>query len=399
MTMDYDVVVIGGGPAGLLAAAEVAKYDFNVMVMEEHAQIGVPDHCAGLLSTSGLQSLGLNPPSDVVQNHVIGARLHAPSGGAVEIERGKREALVVDRRLFDQWLADRARDVGVEISPNTKVTKMTHSNKMWILSTNSQIQNRAQIVINAEGARCVLSKSVGLPVVKRSYRLPAYQFEVTGADLDSQFVEMFYGRELAPGFFGWIIPISDGRARIGLASRDRSKMRLRRAMQRHKIISTRVKNATVERGLGGVVLVGLPVSQTHKDGLMVVGDAAGQVKPTTGGGVIMGGTAARIAGRTATRALEQNDATSDTLGTYTKSWKAAILRELQTMYVAQRGISSLSDKGLDILVTESRDAGLFEIVEREGDMDRQMSVITRLVRDPRMMTIGLRAIRYLNPFY
>ena len=399
--MKYDVVVIGAGPAGLLAAAEVASHDFKVLVLEEHPEIGVPDHCAGLLSTTGLQSLGLNLPEGVIQNHVIGARLYAPSGSYVEIERGKREALVVDRRKFDQWLADRARDQGSLISTDTKVTKIEQSDGKWTVSTDSSILGQVEttIVINAEGARCVISKSVGLPAVKRSYRLPAYQFEVSKADVDSQYVEMFYGRDLAPGFFAWVIPIGEGRVRIGLASKSKSRLRLQKAMRTHAIISKRVEKANVERGLGGVVLVGLPISQTHKSGLMVIGDAAGHVKPTTGGGVIMGGTAARISGRTAVQALQRGDTSAEGLSLYPRMWKAAILRELQAMYIAQRGISSLADKGLNVLITESRDAGLFEIVEREGDMDKQMSVITRLVRDHRMMTIGLRAVRYLNPFY
>ncbi|MHA2433553.1 MAG: NAD(P)/FAD-dependent oxidoreductase, partial [Candidatus Thorarchaeota archaeon] len=100
-SLDLDVAVVGAGPAGLLAAAEVARHSHDCAVFEEHSNIGEPDHCAGLLSTSGLKTLRLKPPQDVIQNHVRGARIYSPSGQSILIERGKREAFVVDRRRFD----------------------------------------------------------------------------------------------------------------------------------------------------------------------------------------------------------------------------------------------------------------------------------------------------------
>ncbi|GAG91330.1 unnamed protein product, partial [marine sediment metagenome] len=99
--MSYDAIVIGAGPAGLLAANEIAKRGYTVQVLEEHERVGEPDHCAGLLSTSGLKRLGIKLPKDIIQNTVAGARIYSPAGHSILVERGKREANVIDRKQFD----------------------------------------------------------------------------------------------------------------------------------------------------------------------------------------------------------------------------------------------------------------------------------------------------------
>ena len=396
--MDYDAIVTGAGPAGILAATKIAENRHNVLLLEEHERIGAPDHCAGLLSASGLKLLGLKPPDEVIQNTVSGARIHAPSGHSIFIERGRREALVVDRRRFDSWLAEMASHQGVEIATKSKVTEISRSKKDTVTVKTSSRSFEPKAVVIAEGVRSVLSRSMGFSAVSKSSRLPAYQYEVNGVDIEEDLVEMFYGRQLAPGFFAWIIPLGDGKARVGLAARSKSKIRLESALLHHPIISERLKNAQRVRGMGGTVIVGQPVSKISANGLVVVGDTAGMVKATTGGGVIIGGLTARLAGETISEALQSNDMSRRFLSRYDKRCKSTYYRELQTMYFAQRALMSLSDKGLDSVVRDADDMGLLNIIRREGDMDMQGQVIRKLVASPRTFLLGLKAVRYINPF-
>ncbi|MGY5862709.1 MAG: FAD-dependent monooxygenase, partial [Candidatus Thorarchaeota archaeon] len=212
--LDSEAIVIGAGPAGLLAAAEIAQSGHKVQVFEEHPEIGKPDHCAGLLSVSGLNLLGLKPPSDVIQNRVSGARIFSPAGQSILIERGRREALVINRSQFDSWLADRARDKGADINTQTKVlgiqTGETHTKLLSIREDGVSSERSTQVIVNAEGSRCQISKALNLPVVSRRNKLPAYQYEVNGVDIDDDIVEMYYGRQTAPGFFAWLIPLGEG---------------------------------------------------------------------------------------------------------------------------------------------------------------------------------------------
>jgi digeranylgeranylglycerophospholipid reductase len=399
-TMDHDAIIIGAGPAGLFAAIEIARNGFDAHILEEHEHVGEPDHCAGLLSTSGLGRLGVSLPDDVIQNTVSGARIFSPSGHSIMIERGKREAQVVDRRRFDAWLAGRATELGARITTNVRVKEFVRSgvqNHRIRTQAKDISEMEAHAYVIAEGSRCRLSGSLGLPTIEKSTKYPAFQYEVSGVDIDQDIVEMFYGRSIAPGFFAWIIPIGERRARIGLASRNKSKLRLNAVMQHHRIISERMKGARIERSLGGVVLVGMPISRMTYRNIVAVGDTAGIVKATTGGGVVLGGITARVAGRTIAEALASGEKRVK-IQDYEKRCKSLVVDELRMMYYAQKALMSLSDKGLDSLVLEAAELDLLGIIQSEGDMDLQGGVIKRLLADPRMFLLGLRAVRYINPF-
>ncbi|MFW9974395.1 MAG: geranylgeranyl reductase family protein [Candidatus Thorarchaeota archaeon] len=396
--MKYDAIIIGAGPAGLLAATRIAEAGYKVLVSEEHEKVGEPDHCAGLLSASGLSALNLKLSSDVIQNTVSGARINAPSGHSLFVERGRREAYVIDRRRFDSWLAERASDKGANILTSSKVRGITRS-KLGIKSVITSSQDfEARVVIIAEGARSVLARDAGFPIVSKHSKLPAYQYELKDVEIEEDLVEMFYGRQLAPGFFSWIIPIGEGKARVGLASKNRTKTRLDSALRHHPIISDRLRNAKTVRGLGGVVLVGKPLSRLSVDGIIIVGDTAGMVKATTGGGVIIGGLTATLAGEAVIDALQKEDVSRKQLSRYDKQFKAMYYQELQTMYLAQKAIASLTNKGLDSVVQDAQKMGLLDIVRKDGDMDLQAKVIRKLVSNPRTFLLGLKAVRYINPF-
>ncbi len=396
--MKYDAIIIGAGPAGLLAATMIAEAGYKVLVSEEHKKVGEPDHCAGLLSASGLSALNLKLSSDVIQNTVSGARINAPSGHSLFVERGRREAFVIDRRRFDAWLAERASDKGANILTSSKVKRIIRS-KLGIKSIITSGQDfEAKVVIIAEGARSVLARDAGFPIMSKHSKLPAYQYELKDVEIEEDLVEMFYGRQLAPGFFSWIIPIGEGKVRVGLASKNRTKARLDSALLHHPIISDRLKNAKTVRGLGGVVLVGKPLSTLSVDGIVIVGDTAGMVKATTGGGVIIGGLTAKLAGESVIDALQKEDVSRKQLSRYDKQFKAMYYQELQTMYLAQKAITSLTNKGLDSVVQDAQKMGLLDIVRKDGDMDLQAKVIRKLVSNPRTFLLGLKAVRYINPF-
>jgi flavin-dependent dehydrogenase len=150
--------------------------------------------------------------------------------------------------------------------------------------------------------------------------------------------------------------------------------------------------------MGGTVLVGKHVSKISTDGIVVVGDAAGMVKATTGGGGIIGGLAAREAGRTVSEVLQKEDVSRKSLSKYDRRCKRLFHRELETMHLTQKALSSLSDKGLDSVIRDAHDLGLLSIMRKEGDMDMQGRVIRKLISDPRMVLVGLKAVRYINPF-
>ena len=399
--MKHDAIVIGAGPAGLLAANEIAKRGYAVQVFEEHERVGEPDHCAGLLSTSGLKRLGIKLPKDIIQNTVIGARIYSPTGHSITIKRGRREATVIDRKKFDAWLASRAIDSGAIVTTQVKVKELVRKQSKFqsvLLDSKRDEEHIARTFVIAEGSRCRLSGSIGLPIVQRSNKYPAFQYEVSGVDINEKVVEMFYGKRVAPGFFAWIIPLGEKRARIGLAARNKSKIRLDTLMRTHSIIAERMRGAKIERSLGGIVLVGMPISKMVMENVVAVGDTAGIVKATTGGGVILGGMTARVAGKIIADSLATDGSLEKSLSEYNGKCKAMVYNELRMMHLAQMALTSLDDRGLDSVVKDASAKGLLDVVKSEGDMDLQGNVIKKLLKDPRMILTGLRVIRYINPF-
>ncbi len=400
--LKYDAIIVGAGPSGLIAAHSIARNGHRVLVLEEHNQVGIPDHCAGLVSSSGIKKLGLVPPADVIQNTVEAARIYSPSGYSLLVERGKREALVIDRRRFDAWLASRALEVGAELKTNCKVKsakKLEGGEYRVDYTCNDSVEEAvARVVLNAEGSRGVISRSLGLPSIPRSSKYPAFQYEVSGISIDKNVVEMFYGRNISKGFFAWIIPLSSDSARVGIASKDRAKQRLQSCMKTHPVMRKRLRGMTIDRSLGGVVLIGQPQKKTADSGAVNLGDAAGFVKATTGGGVIIGGTSASSAGARVSRELSHTKGEIN-LSFLDALWGSSLRRELWTMYIAQKILMSFSDKGLDELVKGAARTGILDIIRKEGDMDLQRRVILRLLRSPEMFLVGLRAIRYWNPVF
>jgi len=373
-----ETVVVGAGPAGLLAAREIARRGVEVKVFEEHPAVGEPNHCAGLLSVEGLRRLDVEPSPDFVQHEITGGRIYSPSGAAIEITGSHTRAYVVDRAAFDRHLADAAERMGVEVETGRRVEAL--------LTRGGRVEGvrgrgwaaQARVVLDAEGAGAALARGMGLaPRVLGA--LAGVNAEVSGVEVEPHMVEVWLDGALAPGLFAWVIPLGDGGARCGLASRAGGAFeRLRSFLDR------RFSGARCSPPRRGVVLTGGPVRRTYRDGLLLVGDAAGQTKPTTGGGVILGGLCAIEAGRTAAEAVEAGDSSSRFLRRYQRSWRASLGMEFTSMLAARRLLNGLSDDRIDRLFNALRREGLEDrlrhLVE-EGDMDMQGGVIRAALRD------------------
>lgn len=383
-----EAVVVGAGPAGLLAAREIAKRGVEVKVLEEHLVVGEPNHCAGLLSVEGLRLLGVEPSPDFVQHEIKGGRIFSPSGASIEIAVKRTRAYAIDRAAFDRHLADAAEGEGAEVVTRRRVEEfLTRDGRLEGVGGNGWAV-QADVVVDAEGARGALARKAGF-ISQTEGALAGVNVEVS-VEVEPHMVEIWLDSSLAPGLFAWVIPLGDKAARCGLAcSTGDAYERLSRFLDRR---FGRLRQSSPRRGL---ILTGGPASRTYADGLLVAGDAAGQTKPTTGGGVILGGLCAVEAGRTAAGAVEAGDTSAGFLQRYEKAWRASLGREFASMIAARRLLKRLSDDRIDTLFNALRREGLEEtlqgLVER-GDMDMQSGVIRSGLRDPRMFRLLIRSV-------
>ena len=314
------------------------------------------------------------PNADFVQNKVKGAHFFSPSGLSFTVERADDVACVVDRSLLDRFLARQATDAGVEIRLQSKVQHVRRRDERIIVE-GAWGSLEAGVVVDAEGVASRLVKEMGLTPLEPEGVLPALQFELSDVNLDPAHVEMHLGERIASNFFAWVIPLSDNRARVGLACRgDDPRERLEGFTKRRFSLSTRVSVSS------GLVITCGPIPKTFSDNFLVIGDAAGQVKSTTGGGVILGSICASMAGEVAAEAVKRGIFSSDFLGEYERRWRERLGKEFRVARLARRVLNRLSDKTVDKIFRIIFEKGLQGELSARGDMDFQASLLSALAK-------------------
>jgi len=374
------VIVVGAGPSGLLSAREASKRGAEVLVLEEHPEVGIPCHCAGLLSLNGLERLKIPTDYSYVQNMVRGAIFYSPSGLSLKVERDRPVACVVDRSLFDKFLASQAEMAGAEIRLNSKVYDISMDD-LGVHVSSKPDRFMAEILIDAEGISSRLVRAAGLEPLNSACLLPALQFDLGGVSVNPEYVEVHLGRQVAPGFFAWLIPLSRDSVRVGLGCKGANpRLLLNRFIQRrfkdeeYEVLAVR----------SGTIVTSGPIKRTFADRLLIVGDAAGQVKPTTGGGVILGGICGMTAGNVAAEAVRLGRFNSDFLASYERNWRGMLGREFRYMLWARRMLNALSDRMIDKLFEFIKKEDLCRVISDLGDMDFQSGVISELIRHGRI---------------
>ena len=380
-----EIVVVGGGPAGLIAAKTAAEKDVDVLLFESKDKIGFHEHCAGLLSINGLNSLNLPTiPSDIFQNKkIIGARLYSPTGKIIEVQKKEPTACVVDRVRFNLFLSSLAEKAGVVIETSSRVIDIKRKNGLLELSLgkkNSFEKINSKITILAEGRFPKLNNKVGLPIPSRKkmiYTSQYYMSNVSG--IDKHYVELYQTKEYAPGFFAWIIPINEETAKVGLGSNSiPASKQLDYFIKKHPIAKKKLNKSEINKKTSGAIPIGSYISHTYTDNVLVVGDAASQTKPTTGGGVILGGIAAQIAGDVAANAIINKDFTRKYLSKYAKFWKKEMKRNLSIMRHVRLYLNSLNNKETEKLFTMINEPKLQPIFTEYGDVDDQKTIVFKL---------------------
>ncbi len=387
--MKPEAAVVGAGPAGILAATVISEGGFTTKVYEEHPVIGEPNHCAGLLSVTGLGKLGIDLSDEFIQNRVYGGRVYSPDGEFIEIRDRKPRAYVVDRGRFDRYLADAASDAGVEFMLSSRVDRLRFMEGTCMGFTVDGDVHTPWIVVDSEGAGGRLLSRSGIET-GQSGILTGYNTEIGGVEVDPELVEVWFGDEFAESFYAWVIPIDESTVRCGLGTAGGGGIDRLKGFVRRRFGASKLRGVTA-----GQVCTGPPVDRAAYSGLLLVGDVAGQVKATTGGGVVMGGLCARLAGETAVDALGCGDICWGRLSEYERRWRGLYGRELRTMYTARRLLNRMTDERFNGLLAGLMEADLQgvlgDLVSR-GDMDLQAGVIREAVRNPRLLYVLLRGV-------
>ncbi|HIH17132.1 MAG TPA: NAD(P)/FAD-dependent oxidoreductase [Candidatus Diapherotrites archaeon] len=382
MTEEYAAAVVGAGPVGLNAAIQVQKNGFDVVVLEDSEEIGLPCQCSGLISRSGYEGLGLKYDKTIV-NRVRGARIFAPDRTEFKVERFDTVAYVIDRPKLDKVFARDAKELGVDIWLNSSVVDVKDGTVFYKNKAGKGEMVKAKAVVGADGIVSTVRKSMGIEAQKEWY-VPGYQITGRGK-FDPDFVEVHFG-PWADKFFAWVIPESKTTARIGLGVTGKNA---RTCLE--QFMDDRGIKAQKLDFQAGVIPAGPPVTNLVKDNVLLAGDAAFQAKATTGGGIMLGIEASNHAAK----AIVDHFKYKTPLTSYQKHVEP-VTRELEIHWRVRRYLNQLNDEDLNKLFQRMKAAGMEKFLSDNADMDKPSSFLKKVAGSPKMWMMLPEMIKFLR---
>lgn len=401
---DVDVLVVGAGPAGGQTAVELAERGHRVLVLEDDAVVGVPMQCAGLV-TRKMFDIVRFPMSDVVINQIRGATIYSPKGRRVELDAGEVHAVVMDRTRVDQRIVETAQERGAELWTQAHFESASRNGDGVIARVTrrdaagreDEVEVHAKLLVGADGVQTNVGRGFGLPRPKEF--LPGYEAELEGLALPkTDNIPVFTEPQLAPGFFSWIIPVTHSRGRAGLCMRPRRQSSVEHfeAFRAHPQVAPYfTPEAKITKPIVGTVPVGLCRRYTTRH-VMLVGDAAGMAKPTSGGGIYTGIEGAVVLADVAHEALQRRR-TGDAsfLRRYERRFNASkIGREIRMGWRLRKAFLSLTAAELEEAFRLLASRRATAVLDRFGDIDHPSHLLLPLIlAEPRLLKLLPKGIR------
>ena len=356
--MKYDVIVVGGRIGGSVSSLIASQNDADVLMIEKRQEIGTPVQCAEGTTLSTFETLEMKPSKKYVSTEINGATVHAPDGRSVELDGviddnflddTGLQGYILDRKVFDKHLAIQSAKAGTDIMMKTTVTDLLRKDGqicgVVAKHLGKTMEIKADMIIAADGVESNMTRLAGLTKPRTTKDIcSCAQYELVGLDFDPHKLNFYFGQEIAPGGYLWMFPKGEDSINVGLGVRT-SKNTAYHYL--NKFIS-RYDATPVELNIGGVPLSG-PIDKTYTDNFLVVGDAAGQVDPVTGGGIHLTVFCAKIAGEVAADAVKNGDTSKNVLKKYDMLWREKFEKNLKLSLKYRKAADKLTDKDMNAL--------------------------------------------------
>jgi digeranylgeranylglycerophospholipid reductase len=394
MKAGYDILIVGGGPAGALAARTAAEKGYSVLLVEKRPAIGAPVRCAEGIGKEALSEF-IEPDERWISAELKGAEIVAPDGTTMRLESdmaGSKVGYIIDRKIFDRELVWQAAEAGAEVSVKTRATAPIMAGgavKGAVLDVcGSMVKVDADIVIAADGVESKFSRWCGIDTtVPVREIMSGCQYLMTDIDIDPTVTAFYLGNEVAPEGYLWVFPKGERSANVGIGISGKKSGQGRRAKDYlDKFVSRHFPGGkTIECIVGGVSVCE-PLPCTVADGLIITGDAARVVDPLTGGGIYNSMYTGKLAAIVAEKAISAEDFSKEKLMSYDEAWRASNMGQtIARNYQIKEYLIKLSDEKLNAIIQSASKMNLKEF--------STLSLIKELMkRNPRLV-VELAALK------
>lgn len=389
MSFDYDVTIIGAGPIGSTLAYELAKENIKVCLIDKKKVIGLPLQCAGIINK---RVLDVNQfPDELILNNVKGAFLHSKNH-SLNVSKEEDQALIIDRVALDQFLYKRAIENGAHSYLSSKVVAIDDvEGKVTFQNESTEKSIKSKIIVGADGPLSIVSSAFGNDF--DYYCASQYLVKIEEDNNQMSFVDLYAYGDLFPGFI-WQIPVSENIFRIGLFSNNDYK-RQNEILNEFLMNDFQYENYEIIEKYKGKIPIYNKENKLFKTRALIIGDAASQIKPTTGGGLLIGFEAVGMAKKTILKVLDSEDFNSlnlekethddkkilqDCLKSYQDDFEERFIKEFSYQFKVQKTLCTLSDDDLDYFFEKLKEKEADKLISEYGDMDNQSILVKEFLK-------------------
>ncbi|RLF61186.1 MAG: hypothetical protein DRN25_00935 [Thermoplasmata archaeon] len=351
--MKYDVVVVGSGPGGCMAAKRLAELGIDVLLIEKRPEIGVPVRCAEATGIKGLKELGIELDKRYIASVTRGAYVFSPDGTKIDMTGKEYTGYILERRIFDKYLAILAAKAGAEVLTRTYAYDLKMKNGcvsgVMLKRFSEKFEVKCKAVVAADGIESKIGRKAGLNTTTKVGEMTSnVQFEMAGIDIEPEIMELYFGNKVAPGGYAWVFPKGEDIANVGLGVRKTEKRAIDYLREFINSKEHLKKGKVCGMVVGGVPVQG-PIDKSYGNGIVLVGDSARQVDPLTGGGIHNAMKCGIIAAETLAYAAEKGDFSEEVLSEYERRWGEEVGKVLQRSLKIKLVLEKMNDEDMNAL--------------------------------------------------
>ncbi len=377
--LEYDIAVVGAGPTGSYTASRLASLGYKVAVFDAAETAGENVCCTGIISVDCYQQF--IAPLGIPSRPARSATIFGPSGNSLRVEKTETQAYIIDRPALNRKLVERGTHLGADYHFNTRVVSLEPSPNGCLVKLQRHGGNDA-VIAKVAVAACGFSSAI-----PRKLGLGRIEYYAVGAQTEvktsREEVELYFDQELAPGGFAWLVPTWDGNGLAGVVSRCRASYYLKSFIDHLREDGKAASVSAIRQKAIPMTLL----RKTFTNRVLVVGEAAGQVKPTTCGGIYTGILSAEMAVSAIKSAMAASDFSRQRLAAYERTWKSRLRADLHKGYLARRYYDTLSNQQISTILHIIETSGLHErlLGWRDFSFDWHGALLLRLLRQPRVL--------------